>query len=85
MAVVREVREETGIGVEVIRLLALLHIPDDPRKPANAAVFLCKLLPGQAAGILAAGDDASDARWFSLDDLPPNLGFPNNRQILDSL
>ncbi|MDG1499788.1 MAG: NUDIX domain-containing protein [Planctomycetota bacterium] len=85
MAAIREVLEETGIRVEVIRLLALLHIPDDPRKPANAAVFLCKIRPDQEGANLSAGDDASDARWFSLDDLPPNLGFPNNRQILDSL
>ena len=84
-AAIREVREETGIGVEVIRLLGLLHVPDDPRKPANVAVFLCRVLPGPAAGMLAAGDDASDAQWFPLDELPSDLGFPNNRQILDSL
>jgi 8-oxo-dGTP diphosphatase len=84
-AAVREVREETGIGVEVVRLLDLQHVPDDPRKPANVAVFLCKLRQGEAAGTLHAGDDASDARWFPLDALPMHLGFPNNRKILDAL
>jgi 8-oxo-dGTP diphosphatase len=84
-AAVREVREETGLGIEVIRLLDLQHVPDDPRKPANVAVFLCKLKIGEGAGKLKAGDDASDARWFPLNDLPKGLGFPNNRKILDAL
>ena len=34
--VVREVREETGIEVAVVRLLDLLYIPEDPRKPVPA-------------------------------------------------
>jgi 8-oxo-dGTP diphosphatase len=84
-AAIREVREETGLGVEVIRLLDLQHVPDDPRKPANVAVFLCKLKDGPGAGELQAGDDASDAAWFPLNDLPDSMGFPNNRKILDAL
>lgn len=77
-AVVREVREETGIEVEVVRLLDLLHVPDDPRKPANIAVFLCRVIGGS----LRAGDDASAAAWFPLDALPEEIGFENRERIL---
>lgn len=74
---IREIGEETGIEVEVERLLDLVWVPDDPRKPANVAVFLCRPI----GGTLCAGDDALDARWFALNDLPHNLGF-NNLNIL---
>jgi len=76
--VCREVVEETGITVEVSELLDVLFVPDDPRKPANVTVFLCR----PVGGSLQAGSDASSAAWFPLDDLPPNLGFENNALIL---
>ncbi len=71
----REIREETGIEVAVEELLDLVWVPDDPRKPANVAVFLCR----PVGGTLRAGDDASDARWFALNELPHNLGFDNEK------
>jgi len=80
-AVVREVREETGIEVAVVRLLDLLHVPDDPRKPANIAVFLCRV----TGGTLRAGDDAAAAAWFPLDELPEEIGFENRERILGPL
>ncbi len=74
----REIREETGVKVEIVRLLDLLWVPDDPRKPANVAVFLCQ----QSGGILRPGSDALDARWFELNDLPTNLGFGNEKILM---
>lgn len=78
---VREVREESGIEVRVVRLLDLIFVPDDPRKPANVAIFLCRV----EGGILRAGTDAGDAGWFALDALPAEIGFDNNRRILARL
>ncbi|SRR5581483_1272614 len=58
-ALMREVAEETGLVVEIIRLLGSVqrHAPD-------AAVFdiydYCCRVTG---GTLRAGDDADDARW----------------------
>lgn len=77
----REVHEETGLFVQAYRLIDLIFIPDDPRKPANLAVYLCR----PEGGELAAGDDASDAAWFELDALPPDIGFDNRARILDPL
>jgi 8-oxo-dGTP diphosphatase len=61
-ACVREVREETGLEVEVVRLLDVLSEPDrDPRKHVVSVVYLCRIVGGE----LRAGDDAADARWFA--------------------
>lgn len=77
----REVREETGLEVEVGELFDAVWVPDDPRKPANVLVYLCT----PAGGVLRAGSDASEAAWFDLNDLPEEVGFENRERILDRL
>ena len=77
----RETLEETGVSVEAFLLLDLLFVPDDPRKPANVALFACRALSGEAVG----ADDAAEAAWFSLDDLPEEIGFENREFIFDRL
>jgi len=77
--VVREILEETGVRVEVVELLDVLFIPDDPRKPANVTVYRCR----HVSGDLKAGDDALEAAWFALDSLPPKLGFHSNAELLE--
>lgn len=80
-AAAREVREETGLEVEAYRLADLIFIPDDPRKPANLAVYLCRVIGGE----LRAGSDALQAEWFPLDELPENIAFDNRERILEPL
>ncbi|MCB9916539.1 MAG: NUDIX hydrolase [Planctomycetes bacterium] len=79
--VVREVREETGLDIAVDELFDLLHVPDDPRKPANLAIYLCRVVSGE----LRAGDDALEAAWFALDALPAEIGFHNREVVLQPL
>jgi len=79
--VVREVFEETGVQAEVVELLDVIFVPDDPRKPANVTVYLCRSIGGR----ISPGDDAMEARWFSLDALPENLGFESNLRILEAI
>jgi ADP-ribose pyrophosphatase YjhB (NUDIX family) len=78
---VREVLEETGLEVRVPRVLSVVHSREIPSRLVNLVVYLGEF----GAGELQAADDASDARYFSLDSLPPDLAFDNNREILDSL
>lgn len=79
--VIRETREETGVEVEVVRLFDVLYTRDDPRKRANLIAFCCRPI----GGVLRAGDDAIDAAYFSLDRLPVDIAFANNRILLDKL
>lgn len=79
--VVREVLEEAGIEIEVNGLLDLLFVCNDPRKPANVAVFLCRAV----GGILRPGEEESEAAWFPLNALPSEIGFDNYPRILGRL
>jgi 8-oxo-dGTP diphosphatase len=85
VAVVREVREEAGLDVAVLSLFDLLFVPEDVRKPANLAVYLCEPAPGSDVERLCAGADALEAAWFELDALPADLGFENGPRILERL
>ncbi|MBK7641817.1 MAG: NUDIX domain-containing protein [Planctomycetes bacterium] len=78
---VREVREESGIEVEVLSLHDLIFVPEDLRRPANVAIYLCRPVGGR----LQAGEDALEAAWFGLDALPLDLAFDNGPRILDRL
>jgi len=79
--VVREVLEEAGVEVEVDGLLDLLFVSNDPRRPANVAVFLCRAVGGE----LRPGEEESEAAWFALDRLPAEIGFDNYARILGKL
>lgn len=80
-ALQREVIEETGLTVEVLELLDVLCNEDDPRRRGLVVAYLARPL----SGTLRAGDDAEEARFFRLDQLPEQLGFANNRRLLEAL
>ena len=84
----RETFEETGLRIEVERVLHVAHTRDDPRKIVNAVSFLARPLesPGRAiAADLRAADDADDARFFELAQLPNEIAFESSRAVLDAL
>ncbi len=78
-AVVREVREETGLETRVERFFDLFSGREHPR---GADLFLVYLVQ-QTGGTLAAGDDASEAAWFPLEQLPA-LAFTSTQKILSA-
>lgn len=79
-AVLREFEEEVGIKAKIKRLLGVYSDPNrDPRGHVISIVFL---LEGE--GIPRAGDDAKDAKFFDLDDLPP-LAFDHDKIIRDAI
>jgi 8-oxo-dGTP diphosphatase len=58
----REVREETGLVVAIVRLLGVRSRPGrDPRGHTVSVVYLCRV----TGGVLRGGDDAADAAWFT--------------------
>jgi 8-oxo-dGTP diphosphatase len=79
-AAAREVREESGLVVEVGELYDLVFVPDR-RRSVNLALFLCR----PTGGRLEVGSDVLDAAWFRLDALPPDLAFENGPLFLERL
>lgn len=80
----RELAEEAGLRLHApFALVGVYGEPGrDPRGwtvSAAYAVFLEHDAPQ-----LSAGDDAAEARWFALDDLPP-LAFDHDRIVADAL
>jgi len=63
-AVVREVREETGLAVTCGPLLGTAELPGLAGAVVDIRDYRAYLIPG-AAMTLAAADDAADARWVS--------------------
>jgi 8-oxo-dGTP diphosphatase len=82
-ALVREVREETGIAVEVLGLIEVL----DSRVPGNDGVIahhhiLIDYSAKSVGGSLAAGDDASDARFVHPADLGQYALWAETKRII---
>ena len=79
-AVYRELKEETGIEVNYLEQLYTFGEPDrDPRKRIMSVAYYGLVKPD--AFVVHAADDADDADWFKIDELPP-LAF-DHKKILD--
>jgi 8-oxo-dGTP pyrophosphatase MutT (NUDIX family) len=72
-ALVREMQEETGLSVQPEHLVGRVT-----RGNYAIADYWCTV----TAGVLRAGDDALEARWFSAADL---IGLPLVEGLLDVL
>ena len=69
-AAVREAREETGLSVETRDLLGVYdRVLKDERGRTRYHYVLIDFLCRRVAGELAAGDDATEARWFRREEL----------------
>ena len=74
----REAKEETGLDVRLLRQLHVYSEPGrDPRGHSITVVFI-----GEAEGEPVGGDDAAEARYFSVDALP-DLVFDHEEIIGD--
>jgi len=78
-ACVREAKEETGLDVRVKELVGVFSNPRrDPRGTVGIA-FLCEAMGGEMKG----GDDAREAAWFPLEELP-ELAF-DHKEIINMI
>lgn len=74
----RELREETGVEDVYLEQLYTFGDPGrDPRTRVISVVYFA-LVGADQARELRAGDDAAEARWWSIVDLPP-LAFDHDR------
>jgi 8-oxo-dGTP diphosphatase len=76
-AAIRECLEETGLAIRNIHLLDVLFSQEHPRGASILIIYQGEVDSGQ----LTAGDDARQAVFFSVDDLPP-LAFASTQKIL---
>jgi 8-oxo-dGTP diphosphatase len=83
-AAARELEEETGVRLAADRLdlLGVYDAPGrDPRGWTVSVVYLTRLA---ARTGVAGADDASDARWFAVNELP-RLAFDHALIVADAL
>ena len=73
----REVREEVGADIEMVRLTGVYS---KPRKREIVLAFLCRLAPGSAEP--TTSEEVSEVAWFAPGELPPNL-LPKHRQRME--
>jgi len=76
-AVLREIKEETGLDAKIKKLLGVYSDPNrDPRGHTISIVFIL-----EGKGKAKGGDDAEEAKFFELKKLPP-LAF-DHKKIVD--
>lgn len=63
--VIREIKEETGLNTEIIRLVGIYS---KPNKDEIVFCFECNILGGE----LTLNDEAKDIKYFSVDEIPKN-------------
>ena len=87
-AVRREVKEETGFDVEVVRLVGAYSDPADTtvRYPSGdvvhyvSLVFECRVVGGRPQ----TDAESTGQRWFGSDDLPPDVMKEHVPRIRDA-
>ena len=76
-AVVRELAEETGVtGVSLEQMRTYGTLGRDPRGRMITIVFMGIAKEDQTT--IKAGDDAAEAKWFDIEELPEDLAFDHN-------
>jgi ADP-ribose pyrophosphatase YjhB (NUDIX family) len=75
---VREVKEETGLDVEIEGVYDTWATDEDPRTPVVSIAYTARVVGGE----LAAGDDATEAGFFPMDGLPHPIAFADHRRIV---
>ncbi|MDH4222550.1 MAG: NUDIX hydrolase [candidate division Zixibacteria bacterium] len=74
----RETKEETNLEVKLSSLFKVYSGSDDPRTRAILIVYLGKIVGGEPL----PGDDASEVKFFSKENIPSNIAFQSHRQAL---
>jgi 8-oxo-dGTP diphosphatase len=77
-AAIREVKEETGLDVEIRRILNVVSNLLSPRLHTLAIVLLASVVAGE----LSAGDDLESLEWVPLSGPMPEMAFEADEYII---
>jgi 8-oxo-dGTP diphosphatase len=80
-AATREAKEETGIDVELTKIVGVYSDPS--RDPRGHTVSIC-FLAREVGGELKADTDAKEARSFYPSSLPRRLAFDHEQMLADA-
>ena len=78
---IREIKEETNLDIQVENVFNVYNAMDDPRSHVVLVVYWGKIIHGN----LKPGDDAIEADFFPLDSLPANIAFSCHLQTLEAV
>lgn len=80
-AVRREIKEETGLDVEVGDIVDVLSTHHSPERSVVGVWFFVK----EKGGNLVTEDDAAEVQLFPLDESPTDMAFEADREIIERL
>jgi len=81
-AIVREMAEETGLRIRVLRLVGRVRRPSPDGSIYDIGDYLCEVVEPDG-GTLIAGDDADDARWVDADEYDALPVVQGMREVLE--
>jgi len=82
VAAIRELKEETELVIDCVKQIGAYSTVD--RDPRGRVVTVAFFATASQSDHIAAADDAEDARWFSINELP-DLAFDHAKIIADGL
>jgi len=80
--VIREAKEETNLDIKVVKFIGRYYDKKGrhPTKTMICLPHICKVIGGK----LKAGSDASDAKWYSLEEIKKmDLAFDHKQMLID--
>ncbi len=80
-AVHREMQEETGLSVQVVRYLGSFPDTYGPRRVPTLNLGFVAVPTG---GTMRAASDVGELRWFAADQLPPKWAFPHQEPMIQA-
>jgi len=71
---IREAREETGLTIEPMEILDIFIDKYKGQGYTHNTYYTANVVKGE----VKAGDDAVEAKWFPIDELPREIAFPDH-------
>jgi len=83
-SVIREIKEETNIDVEVVNLIKIYDNPKrDPWGHIISIAYLCE--PVNTNSLFIENEEVESLYWCDINKLPDNIGFDHRIMINDAI